>query len=161
MKRNELSIFYESYQDITELSEADSALLLQARLATQMAYAPYSDFKVGAVALMSNGLNVSGANQENASYPAGICAERVLLSTASSIYPGQSIKTIAISYIGKGKKSNRPVAPCGICRQSLIEFEQRFKEPIRLILAGMEGEIFIFDTIKSLLPLEFSGDDLK
>jgi len=161
MKRNELSIFYESYQDIAELSEADSALLLQARLATQMAYAPYSDFKVGAVALMSNGLNVSGANQENASYPAGICAERVLLSTASSIYPGQSIKTIAISYIGKGKKSNRPVAPCGICRQSLIEFEQRFKEPIRLILAGMEGEIFIFNTIKSLLPLEFSGDDLR
>jgi len=161
MKRNEFSIFYESYQDITELPEEDSSLLLQARLATQMAYAPYSNFKVGAVALMSNGLNVSGANQENASYPAGICAERVLLSAASSIYPGQAIKTIAISYIGEGKISNRPVAPCGICRQSLIEFEQRFKEPIRLILAGMEGEILIFDTIKSLLPLEFSGDDLK
>lgn len=160
MKSNEFRIFYESYQDITELSETDSSLLLQARLATEMAYAPYSEFKVGAVALMSNGLNVSGANQENASYPAGICAERVLLSAVSSIYPGQSIKTIAISYIGKGKKSNRPVAPCGICRQSLIEFEQRFKEPIRLILAGMEGEIFVFDTIKSLLPLEFSGDDL-
>ncbi|MGL6268365.1 MAG: cytidine deaminase family protein, partial [Chitinophagaceae bacterium] len=116
---------------------------------------------VGAVALMSNGLNVSGANQENASYPAGICAERVLLSVASSVCPGESIKTLAISYIGKGKKSNRPVAPCGICRQSLIEFEQRFKQPVRLILAGMEGEIFIFDSIKSLLPLEFSGDDLK
>ncbi len=161
MKINEFSISYESYKDITELSEADSSLLLQARLATQMAYAPYSDFKVGAVALMSNGLTVSGSNQENASYPAGICAERVLLSAASSIFPGQSIKTIAISYIGKGKKSNRPVAPCGICRQSLIEIEQRFKQPIKLILAGMEGEIFIFNTIKSLLPMEFSGDDLK
>jgi cytidine deaminase len=161
MKRNEFSISYESYADISELSEADFSLLSQARLATQMAYAPYSDFKVGAVALMANGSMVSGSNQENASYPAGLCAERVLLSAASSIYPGQAIKTIAISYTGKGKKSNRPVAPCGICRQSLMESEQRFNQPIRLILGGMEGEIYIFDTIKALLPMEFSGDDLK
>ncbi len=161
MKKKEFSISYESYADITELSEADSLLFTQARVATQMAYAPYSDFKVGAAALMENGELVSGSNQENASYPAGICAERVLLSTASSIYPGKAIKTMAISYIGKGKKSTRPVAPCGICRQSLMEFEQRFKQPIRLILGGMQGEIYIFNTIKSLLPLEFSGEDLK
>jgi cytidine deaminase len=161
MKRNEFSISYECYADITELSDTDASLLHQARLATQLAYAPYSDFKVGAVALMPNGEMVSGSNQENASYPAGICAERVLLSTASSIHPGKAIKTMAISYIGKGKNSNRPVAPCGICRQSLMEFEQRFNQPIRLILGGMEGEVYIFDTIRSLLPFEFSGDDLK
>jgi cytidine deaminase len=161
MKKNEFRVSYECYADITELSAADAALLNHARLATQMAYAPYSDFKVGAVAQMSNGEIISGSNQENASYPAGICAERVLLSAASSVYPGKAIKSIAISYIGKGKKSNNPVAPCGICRQSLIEFEHRFKQPIRLILAGMEGEIFIFDTIRTLLPLEFNGDDLK
>jgi cytidine deaminase len=161
MKKNEFSVSYECYADITELSESDAALLNQARLATQMAYAPYSDFKVGAAAQMSNGEIICGSNQENASYPAGICAERVLLSAASSVYPGKAIISIAISYIGKGKQGNTPVAPCGICRQSLIEFEHRFKQPVRLILAGMEGEIYIFDTIKSILPFEFSGEDLK
>ena len=161
MKKHEINISFEVYAGISELPIADAELLSQARNVTKLAYAPYSHFYVGAVAMMSNGEIVSGTNQENASYPAGICAERVLLSAASSIYPGQSIKTIAISYIGKGQKSNRPVAPCGICRQSLIEFEQRFKQPIRLILAGMEGEIYIFDSIRTLLPLEFSGDDLR
>jgi cytidine deaminase len=161
MEKHEIKISFEVYAGISELSIADVELLNQARNVTKLAYAPYSHFYVGAVAMMSNGEIVSGTNQENASYPAGICAERVLLSAASSIYPGQSIKTIAISYIGKGQKSNRPVAPCGICRQSLIEFEQRFKQPVRLILAGMEGEIFIFDSIRTLLPLEFSGDDLR
>ena len=161
MKKHEINISFEVYAGISELPIADAELLSQARNVTKLAYAPYSHFYVGAVAMMSNGEIVSGTNQENASYPAGICAERVLLSAASSIYPGQSIKTIAISYIGKGQKSNRPVAPCGICRQSLIEFEQRFNQPIRLILAGMEGEIYIFDSIRTLLPLEFSGDDLR
>jgi cytidine deaminase len=161
MEKHEIKISFEVYAGISELSIADVELLNQARNVTKLAYAPYSHFYVGAVAMMSNGEIVSGTNQENASYPAGICAERVLLSAASSIYPGQSIKTIAISYIGKGQKSNRPVAPCGICRQSLIEFEQRFKQPVRLILAGMEGEIFIFDSIRTLLPLEFSSDDLR
>jgi cytidine deaminase len=161
MKKKQFSISYELYSDISTLSAADSALLTQARLATKLAYAPYSHFKVGAVAQMANGEIVSGSNQENASYPAGICAERVLLSTAASIYPGVAIKAIAISYKGKGIKSDRPVAPCGICRQSIMEFEQRFNQPIRLILGGMKGEVFVFDTIKSLLPLEFSGDHLK
>ena len=161
MKKHEINISFEVYAGISELPIAEAELLSQARNVTKLAYAPYSHFYVGAVAMMSNGEIVSGTNQENASYPAGICAERVLLSAASSIYPGQSIKTIAISYIGKGQKSNRPVAPCGICRQSLIEFEQRFNQPIRLILAGMEGEIYIFDSIRTLLPLEFSGDDLR
>jgi cytidine deaminase len=161
MKKHEINISFEVYADISELPFADAELLSQARSVTKLAYAPYSHFYVGAVAMMSNGKIVSGTNQENASFPAGICAERVLLSTASSVYPGESIDTLAISYFGEGKKSTRPLAPCGICRQSLVEFEQRFKQPVRLILAGMEGEIFIFDTIKSLLPLEFSGDDLK
>ena len=161
MKKKEIILSYDVYADLSELSADDAVLLEQAKKATAFAYAPYSHFLVGAVAKMSNGQIVSGTNQENASYPAGICAERVLLSTASSIFPGVSIDTLAISYIGKGKTSNSPVAPCGICRQSLIEFEQRYSKSIRLILGGMEGEIYIFDRVKSLLPLEFSGDDLK
>jgi cytidine deaminase len=160
MKKKEIILSYQVYADLSELQTDDAYLLEQAKKATAFAYAPYSHFHVGAVARMSNGELISGTNQENASFPAGICAERVLLSAASSIYPGESIETLAISYLGSGKKSNAPVAPCGICRQSLLEFEHRYKQPIRLILGGMEGEIFIFDTIKSLLPLEFSGDDL-
>jgi cytidine deaminase len=161
MKKKEIILSYEIYADLSELSAADAVLLEQAKKTTSLAYAPYSHFHVGAVARMSNGELITGTNQENASFPTGICAERVLLSAASSVYPGESIDTLAISYIGQREKSNAPVAPCGVCRQSLVEFEQRYKKPIRLILGGMEGEIFIFNSVKSLLPLEFSGDDLK
>ena len=161
MEKHEINISFEVYAGISELPIADAELLSEARNVTKLAYAPYSHFYVGAVAMMSNGEIVSGTNQENASFPAGICAERVLLSAASSVYPGESIDTLAISYFGEGKKSTHPLAPCGICRQSLVEFEERFKQPIRLILGGLEGEVYIFDSARKLLPLEFSGDDLR
>lgn len=160
MKKKEIILSYEVYADLSELQADDAYLLEQAKKATAFAYAPYSHFNVGAVARMSNGELITGTNQENASYPAGICAERVLLSAASSVYPGESIETLAISYLGQGKKSNAPVAPCGVCRQSLVESEHRFKKPIRLILGGMEGEVYIFEAASNLLPLQFSGEDL-
>ncbi len=94
-----------------------------------------------------------GTNQENASYPAGICAERVLLSNASSQYPGVGIDTIAISYNNIKGKSDRPVSPCGICRQSFAEFQRRTKTPIRIILSGMEGKVQIIENAAFLLPL--------
>jgi cytidine deaminase len=108
-----------------------------------------------------NGETVTGSNQENASYPAGICAERVLLSTASSQFPGIGIKTIAISYNNLKGKSDSPVSPCGICRQSLVEFEQRFGHPVRIILAGMQGKVQVIESAVSLLPLTFGAADLK
>lgn len=160
MEKKEISITYEVYENADALNADDAKLLELARIETKNAYAPYSNFLVGAAAKLKNGKFVSGTNQENASYPAGICAERVLLSAASSLYPGVAIDTLAISYQGLGKKSDHPVAPCGICRQSLVEFEQRFLSPVRLILGGMEGEIFIFSQAKDLLPLEFSGENL-
>jgi cytidine deaminase len=116
---------------------------------------------VGAVAKLSNGETVTGTNQENASYPAGICAERVLLSTAASQYPGLGIDTIAISYNNLKGKSNKPVSPCGICRQSFAEFQQRTKTPIRIILSGMEGQVLVIENAAFLLPLVFGSDDLK
>lgn len=160
MKKKEIILSYEVYADLSELPADDAFLLEQAKKATALAYAPYSHFNVGAAARMSNGELITGTNQENASYPAGICAERVLLSAASSIYPGESIETLAISYLGKGKKSVVPVAPCGVCRQSLVEFESRYNKPIKLILGGMEGDVYVFEAASKLLPLHFSGADL-
>jgi len=160
MKEQLLSLTYHVFSDLSELSGDDAALLKAAREATVHAYAPYSHFNVAAVAKMESGKLLSGTNQENASFPAGICAERVLLSAVSSIYPGEAITTMAISYNGELNNSKRPLAPCGICRQSLSEFEMRFNKPLRLILGGMRGEIFIFSSVSDLLPFQFSKDDL-
>jgi cytidine deaminase len=130
---------------------------------TQKAYAPYSNFMVGAAALLNNGQKVYGTNQENASYPVGICAERVLLASASMLQTDEPIKTIAISYnnlSGTGG-SDRPVSPCGMCRQSLAEYEERVKQPMRIILAGMEGKIMVINAAKELLPYSFGSSDMK
>lgn len=151
---------YEIYNSIDDLTEEDAWLLKEARKVTQHAYAPYSNFLVGAVAKMANGEIVAGSNQENASFPVGLCAERVLLSAASSLYPRVPISIIAISYNNEHAKSDHPVAPCGICRQSLQEFETRMKQPIRLILGGMDGKVFVIPKASSLLPLAFTGGEL-
>jgi cytidine deaminase len=151
---------YEVYNSIDDLAGEDAAMLKEAREVTQQAYAPYSHFHVGAVAKLNNGEIVSGSNQENASFPAGLCAERVLLASISSLYPKVPINTIAISYNSAQIKSDHPIAPCGICRQSLQELEERLKHPIRLILGGMEGKVFIIPKASSLLPLAFTSGEL-
>jgi cytidine deaminase len=161
MKTEEFRFSILLYDSIDELNSEDALLLKEARKVTQFAYAPYSNFKVGAFAKLENGKTVSGTNQENASFPAGICAERVLLSTASSLFPGTGVDTIAISYNNLNGKSDRPVSPCGICRQSLVEFQDRTKKQIRIILSGMEGKIQVIENAKDLLPLVFSADDIK
>lgn len=143
------------------LSSEDAQLLQMARAATSKAYAPYSQFNVGAVAMLNNGETIEGTNQENASYPVGICAERVLLSTVSSLYNGVAIKTIAISCHNLKGESKNPVSPCGLCRQSLLEQTLRQHQPIRLILSGMEGMVYILDDASFLLPLSFTADDMK
>lgn len=143
------------------LSSEDAQLLQMARAATSKAYAPYSQFNVGAVAMLNNGETIEGTNQENASYPVGICAERVLLSAVSSLYNGVAIKTIAISCHNLKGESKNPVSPCGLCRQSLLEQTLRQHQPIRLILSGMEGMVYILDDASFLLPLSFTADDMK
>lgn len=161
MQKQKIDVEYEVYESSDELRTEDQKLLDQARQATGLAYAPYSKFKVGAAAQLVTGELVVGSNQENAAFPAGICAERVLLSTLSSIYPGTAIDTIAISYTSDGQECNHPIAPCGICRQSLSEFEIRMKKPIRFILGGKQGKIFIIQGSGSLLPFAFTSDELK
>ena len=160
MLKEEFKFNISTYDSINELSETDAMLLKEARKVTEFAYAPYSNFKVGAFAKLENGKTVSGTNQENAAFPAGICAERTLLSTASSLFPGVAIETIAISYHNLNGKSDKPISPCGICRQSLFEFQQRTKKEIRILLSGMEGKIQLIENAKDLLPLVFSADDM-
>lgn len=161
MKKEEYSFEFDVYNSIEELNEKDAWLLNEARGITVAAYAPYSNFNVGAVAKLANGEIVAGTNQENASYPVGICAERVLLASASTLYPNIAIDTIAISYNNNNGESSHPISPCGMCRQTLSEYEERVKQPIRLILSGMEGKVILIEKSSNLLPLSFGSDDLK
>ncbi|MES2432050.1 MAG: cytidine deaminase [Bacteroidota bacterium] len=152
---------FEEYTSHTDLSPTDAALLERARDITKVAYAPYSNFQVSAVAKLANGETVTGTNQENASYPVGICAERALLSALGTLFPNTAIDTMAIAYHNLNGESDKPVSPCGMCRQALVEYENRTKSPMRLILSGMTGKVFIVEQANQLLPLSFSGDDLK
>lgn len=151
---------YDVVDDISQLSPDDAAILKLAREATAKAYAPYSNFHVGAAARLSNNAIVTGTNQENASYPVTICAERVLLGVAATLHPGVAIDTLAISYSNQQQPSDHPISPCGMCRQALVEYEDRTHQPIRLLLSGQSGKVYILHTSSSLLPLAFTGAEL-
>jgi cytidine deaminase len=157
------SFGFEVFDDISELNKEDAALLEEARKTTQKAYAPYSNFFVGAAALFNNGQKVYGTNQENASYPVGICAERALLASASMLQTDEPIKSMAISYnnLSRVGASDSPISPCGMCRQSLAEYEERTKQPMRLILSGMEGKVMIIESATQLLPFSFGSESMK
>ena len=162
MKKNNYKFEFEMYDSINDLPEADAKLLTKARKTAETAYAPYSHFFVGAAAILSNGKIVTGTNQENASYPVAICAERSLLSSASALYPNVPVVTMAISYHNHNTNtnSNRPISPCGMCRQSLLEYEGRWNSPIRLILSGIEGKVIVIAKASHLLPLSFTSENL-
>lgn len=160
MKEKKFEFEYEEYDDIGQLTEEDAWLLREAKSVTEQAYAPYSNFHVGAVAMLENGEVVAGTNQENASYPVGICAERVLLGSVATLHPNVPIKSLAISYNSDEIKSDHPISPCGMCRQALLEYESRLKKPIRLILGGMEGKVFVIRSSNQLLPFAFTSSEL-
>lgn len=161
MIKKEIPFTVEIYASAAELIDSDAGLLARAKEITTQAYAPYSNFKVGAAAILADGTIVTGTNQENASYPVGICAERVLLSAVASQFTNADIITMAISYDNLNGESNRPISPCGICRQSLAEYEDRTHQPIRIILSGLNGEVYIIEKASQLLPLTFSLLDIK
>lgn len=161
MQREEFTFSFDVYDNVENLTKEDASLLNRAKAVTQHAYAPYSHFRVGAAALLQNGEIITGSNQENASFPAGICAERTLLSAAAALYPGIPIDTLAISYDNEHGPSDHPISPCGICRQSLLESEQRTGRPIRLILGGLTGKIYIIPRSIALMPLAFSARELQ
>jgi cytidine deaminase len=153
-----ISMSFEVFQNANELEEKDQFLLEKAREAMANAYAPYSDFKVGAAVELDNGIIITGNNQENAAYPSGLCAERTALLYASSQYPHQKIHSIAVI---TQSTSEEPATPCGACRQSMGEYEIKFKSPIRVIMGSLEGKVVVSTNVESLLPLMFGKDQLK
>ncbi|HEY0433353.1 MAG TPA: cytidine deaminase [Chitinophagaceae bacterium] len=151
---------YEVYSSPEDLQEDDRVLLAEAKAATGKAYAPYSKFYVGASARLEDGTVLSAGNQENASFPVGICAERSLLGAASSIFTDKRIIAIAVSCRSDEVFTDHPVSPCGMCRQAILEYETRGKQPIRLILAGERGVIYVLKSVSDLLPLAFTSSEL-
>lgn len=147
------------YDSIDELSEVEQSLINKAYEYADYAYAPYSKFRVGCAILLENGKIVGGSNQENASYPAGICAERTALSTCSSLYPNTKPLTLAIVVNDKDFISNVPCAPCGICRQSISETEARYGQ-VEIIFPAPNKGFYKISSIESILPFMFNGDSL-
>lgn len=129
--------------------------MVEAIAIRKKAYAPYSNFKVGAAILLDNGKIILGSNQENAAYPSGLCAERVAIFQAGSLYPDSKILKIAISAASDTSTTTEPIPPCGACRQSIAEFEIKQNTPIEIYFMGEEGLIYKSDSLKNLLPLLF------
>src|SRR6185295_10907336 len=161
MKKVEVQSTFTEYDSINELTADDKNLVDHARKSVMSAYAPYSRFNVGAAVLLENGKVMLGNNQENASYPIGLCAERVAIFAAAANYPGVKIKAIAITALSKQFLIDKPITPCGACRQAIAEYEHRYHHPIRLIMVGESGKVLVAESITNFLPYQFNGDDLK
>jgi cytidine deaminase len=148
------------YEDINELSDEDKNLMKVAVEATKTAYAPYSGFNVGAALLMEDGSIIIGNNQENAAYPSGMCAERVAIWKAGSSFPNKKVKKIAITAVSSNKQLDKPVGPCGACRQTLLEYEINQKEDVEVFFMGEIGNVVKTSSISSLLPFSFDSSYL-
>jgi cytidine deaminase len=154
MHRFNLIISVTEYSSIEELDIQYGNLVKSACDACSTSYAPFSEFCVGAAVLLENGEIIKGSNQENIAYPSGLCAERVAVFYANSLYPKIPVTAIAIVASVAGVPCKKPVYPCGSCRQSLLQNERRFQKNIRVIMAGSE-KIQMVESVKDLLPLEF------
>lgn len=152
---------YDFFDSAEGLVPEEKALIERARERAHHAYVPYSGFGVSAVGLLENGIVIESTNQENASYPVGICAERVLLSTISSLHPGVRLLKMAISYFNPRGNDQEPIAPCGMCRQALEEQQLRFGQPVLLLLTGQKGPVLRIKDAMDLLPFHFSAKDLS
>jgi cytidine deaminase len=143
-----------------ECSEIEKSLIDAAKEATSNAYVPYSHFHVGAALLLENGEIITGNNQENAAYPSGLCAERTAVFYANAQYPDQKIEAMAVAAFYNGQFTTDLVSPCGSCRQVLLEVESRFNSPVKILLYK-NGEVYMADSMSSLMPLSFTKDALK
>ena len=142
------------------LSKKEQNLIAEAMKAAVNAYAPYSGFQVGAALLLDNGEVVIGNNQENAAYPDGLCAERVAMFSANSNFPEAGIEMLAVTAMINDEFIQEPVYPCGSCRQSLLESENRFNKPIRILMCGTKL-IHFARSVKDLLSLSFDASFLR
>lgn len=158
MKNLEITTFIHVCQ-WEELTEKQQMLISEAKVMTEKAYCPYSGFHVGAAARLQGDIIVRGCNQENAAYPSGLCAERTTLFAANANYPNTPVEALAIACYTDGHFTKVPGAPCGSCRQVMIETEHRFGRPLEVLLYGEEG-VYVFDRASDLLPLGFFAEDL-
>ena len=159
MKEIEIKSLFRVY-DMDELSQSDRELVSAAMEATKGSYAPYSKFRVGAAARLANGLVFTGANQENAAYPSGLCAERTTLFAANAQYPDQPVLALAIAARKGNRFMSTPISPCGACRQVISGVEDRFGHPVRILLYGTEG-IYECNGREALRPRRFVGCDME
>ncbi len=143
------------FDSIQELPADVQSLMEQAVAVRKNAYAPYSNFRVGAALLLDNGKIVLGSNQENAAYPSGLCAERVAIFQSGTLYPEAKILKMAISAASDTNKTTAPIPPCGSCRQSIAEYEIKQKTPIEIYFMGETGLIYKSASLKNLLPFMF------
>ena len=140
---------------LNELTDDERLWIDTAVISAKQAYAPYSEFHVGAVVVLANGKIVTGNNQENVAYPSGMCAERVALYYASARYPDVPVKAIIVIAVKDGV-IQKHISPCGACRQVLLETETRFNQPVRIILGGSD-EVYMIESAELLLPVSFQS----
>lgn len=155
MRKEQFVSPYEVYDNPNELNAQDAELLQYAHKAAQNAYAPYSRFHVGAAVRLANGKIVSGNNIENAAYPSGLCAERVTLFSAQAQYPGVAVEAIAVTAHSEKTLVDEPIAPCGACRQVMVEVEKLSQRKLRILCQGETGSVMVFDGIETLMPFIF------
>mgnify|MGYP003144775068 CR=1 FL=1 len=160
MKPLKVTSNFEVYNSVEELPQAIRSLMKTAVEARDKAYAPYSQFKVGAAIALNNNEVVTGSNQENASYPSGLCAERTAIYYAGAAFPEAQIQNIAISAKSMRHLVEAPVPPCGACRQALVEYEVKQETDIAVYFMGETGKVMKANSIKDLLPLIFENSVL-
>ena len=156
MTNKEIKIAYQEYGSLEELSPKDRELAQAAIDATSQAYAPYSNFNVGAAVMFEDGEIVKGSNQENAAYPSGICAERTALFYASASRPETPMSALAIAAVQNGGLCKTPVTPCGACRQVMSQYQLKSGIPMTILLVGAD-KIWKFSKVDDLLPLMFDS----
>ncbi|MDR1168754.1 MAG: cytidine deaminase [Heliobacteriaceae bacterium] len=142
-----------------ELNPGEKLLIDQAKEAALRAYAPYSGFHVGASVLLANNEIITGNNQENAAYPSGLCAERTALFYANSRFSDEAVVAVAVAAYTKDDFTDEPVTPCGACRQVILETQNRYKHPVRILLYGKKT-VYLIEKISDLLPLSFDAESM-
>jgi len=155
MKEISITSSFTIYDNIDELPQDIQDLMNEAVEIRKKAYAPYSQFKVGAALLLDNGKVILGSNQENAAYPSGLCAERTAIFYAGSMYPESKILKMAITAASDTNQTKAPIPPCGSCRQSIAEYEIKQDTPIEIYFMGEIGEVYKSASLKNLLPFMF------
>jgi cytidine deaminase len=155
MKEVKLESTFTVFDNLDELPSDISALMQEAIEARKNAYVPYSKFSVGAAILMENNEIITGNNQENASYPSGLCAERTAIYYAGAKFPDAKIIRMTITAGSRDKQTVTPIPPCGACRQAIAEYEVKQENPIEIYFMGETGKVVKSNSLANLLPLVF------